>query len=318
MKKIVITGISSFIGYHLAHYFTRQDYEVFGTITQEIANYENIQKKRLTLLLNDGVKVKTMDLTNIYQTEKIISDIVPDYWIHHAGYAKNYNSFDYNFENGFMINSSPLYQVYPLLKKVDCKGIIITGTNAEYTDSDFAAEEDDNCFPSTPYGLSKLSETLAACQLSGYYQMPTRIARVFIPFGIMDSPNKLIPYLINQLKFDKPVDLSPCEQKRDFIYIKDLLAIYESLIYDLPRKTFDILNVTSGNALKLKDFVLMISKKMNKPSSLLNFGVKKMRYGEPNISYGSNARLTNIIRYTYKFSIEEAIEDYLNEITNLE
>ena len=317
MKKIIITGVSSFIGYHLAQHFKKQGYLVIGTTTREVDTYLDIQKKRLNLLQEVNVRIITMDLTNIDQTASIISNNLPDYWIHHGGYAKNYGSFDYDLENGFVINTAPLYRIYPLLKNVGCKGIIITGTNAEYNDSDLPAKESDNCLPSTPYGLSKLSETIAACQLSEYYQMPTRIARVFIPFGIMDSSNKLIPYLIGQLNDDLPVDLSPCEQKRDFIYIKDLVAMYESLINDFSRQTCDILNITSGNALKLKDFIIQILNKMNKPASLLNFDAKPMRRGEPYISYGSNERLIEILGYSYKFSMEEAINDYLNESLNL-
>ena len=157
-------------------------------------------------------------------------------------------------------------------------------------------KEKDSVFPAMPYGISKLNETLYAQLLASKYNLRTRVARVYIPFGKFDTPSKLIPYLIKNIKRNEKIELSPCEQKRDFLYIGDLVRGYRCLIDDLTRdKYFDIFNLSSGNSIKVKELLLLITNHLNYSSDLLKFGSKEMRPGEVLISYGSNKKAKNIL-----------------------
>jgi len=318
MKKILITGISSFIGFHLAKYFNKnENFEVIGTLTKNIFDYNGIQSTRLNILKKEGIIFEKLNITDSNRIRDFINAARPNIWINHAGYTENYGSFDYDLKKGMNINVYPLYTIYPALKENDCEGIIITGTNAEYSDSDVANKETDSCFPTTPYGLSKLMETLAAKQLSDYYGLTTRIARVYIPFGPLDSPKKLLPYLINQLKKNHCVELSPCMQKRDFIYVEDLVRGYEALLSDFSRNTiFDIFNLCSGKATRLKDLLLMIVRILDSNFELLKFGALKVRPGEPNISYGNIQKVIDILDWK-PLCLQEELKHYINTINNL-
>ena len=311
MSKIVITGISSFIGVHLVKYFSKNKYNVIGTINRDISTYEVIRKTRIAEASNSKVKINHLDITQPAELIDIINEIKPDYWIHHGGWAKDYGSFKYDFFNGFEVNVRPLSTLYSALKKCGCKGIIITGSSAEYSDGNQADQETDLAFPNMPYGLSKLTETLYARQLANNYNLPTRIARVYIPFGAWDAPNKLIPSVINNLKQNKSIDLSTCEQKRDFIYINDLIKAYESLLNDFNRgPIFDIFNLCSGNAIKIKDLLLMIASGLDSSHDLLKFGGRQMRAGEALVSYGSNRKALDILDWKPR-NLREVISKYL-------
>ena len=318
MKKILITGISSFIGFHLAKYFNKnENFKVIGTLTKNIFDYNGIQSTRLNILKKEGIIFEKLNLTDSNRIRAFIDAAKPNIWINHAGYAENYGSFNYDLKKGMNINVYPLYTIYPALKQNDCEGIIITGTNAEYSDSDVANKETDSCFPTTPYGLSKLMETLAAKQLSDYYGLTTRVARVYIPFGSLDSPKKLLPYLINQLKKNQRVELSSCLQKRDFIYVEDLVRGYETLLSDFSRNSiFDIFNVCSGKATRLKDLLLMIVHILDSNPELLGFGARKIRPGEPNVSYGSIQKAIDILDWK-PLSLQEGLKHYINTVNHL-
>jgi len=318
VKKILITGISSFIGFHLAKYFNRnEDFEVIGSLTKKIFDYNGIQSTRLNILKKEGIIFEKLNLTDSNRIRAFINATRPNIWINHAGYAENYGSFDYDLKKGMNINVYPLYTIYPALKQNDCEGIIITGTNAEYSDSDVANKETDSCFPTTPYGLSKLMETLAAKQLSDYYGLTTRVARVYIPFGPLDSPKKLLPYLINQLKKNQGVELSPCLQKRDFIYVEDLVRAYGTMINDFSRNSvFEIFNLCSGKATRLKDLLLMIVRILDSNSELLNFGARKIRPGETDVSYGIIQKAIDILDWKPS-SLQEGLKHYINTMDHL-
>jgi len=318
MKKILITGISSFIGFHLAKYFNKnENFEVIGTLTKNIFDYNGIQSTRLNILKKEGITFEKLNLTDSNKIRAFINAVRPNFWINHAGYAENYGSFDYDLKKGMNINVYPLYTIYPALKQNGCEGIIITGTNAEYSDSGVANKETDGCFPTMPYGLSKLMETLAAKQLSDYYGLTTRVARVYLPFGPLDLPKKLLPYLINQFKKNQRVELSPCLQKRDFIYVEDLVRGYETLLSDFSRNSiFDIFNLCSGKATRLKDLLLMIVRILDSNPELLKFGALKVRPGEPNISYGSIQKAIDILDWKPS-SLQEGLKYYINTMDHL-
>lgn len=318
MKTILITGISSFIGFHLAKYFNKnENFEVIGTLTKNIFDYNGIQSTRLNILKKEGIIFEKLNLTDSNRIRAFIDAAKPNIWINHAGYAENYGLFNYDLKKGMNINVYPLYTIYPALKKNDCEGILITGTNAEYSDSDVSNKETDSCFPTMPYGLSKLMETSAAKQLSDYYGLTTRVARVYLPFGPLDSPKKLLPYLINQLKKNKRVELSPCLQKRDFIYVEDLVRGYGSLLSDFSRNSiFDIFNLCSGKAARLKDLLSTIVHILDSNPELLNFGARKIRPGETNVSYGSIQKAIDIFNWK-PLSLKEGLEHYINTVNHL-
>ena len=165
----------------------------------------------------------------------------------------------------------------------------------EYSDTEKLCLESDSCLPSSPYGQSKLKETLTALEMSDQFGIPTRIARLFIPFGTMDNPNKLIYYVLKRLQNGDPVDLSPCKQKRDFIYIDSVVEAYSLLIKDLDRGGSDIFNICSGQAISVEDVVSWVAEKVGASKSLLNFGARTMREGEQMTSYGSNDKAREIL-----------------------
>ena len=306
MKKLILTGVSSFIGFHLANFFSK-DYIIYGTLTKKIDNYSSIQKLRLKKLVNKIKLIENFDLKNHILINKTISKIKPDIFIHHAGHAKNYNSFDYDLKKGYQINILPLPIIFKSLSENGCNGIIITGSSLEYSDNDSSDHETDLCYPSLPYGFIKLSQTIYSQQLSSFYKLPTRVARVYIPFGPYDSPNKLIPYVFHQLINNKTAKLTSCYQKRDFIYIDDLLMIYKFIIQDLSNGNFEIYNCASGKSTRLRLLINMISKTLGTSNKLLDFS-KEKPYNEPLLSFANIDKLKKSL--VFNTDLERSIKKY--------
>ncbi len=314
INNLVVTGITSFIGMHLARTFIKNGHRVIGTISRNRNNYDVLQKSRIDLLERLGVDICHLDLTQEQSYQDLIKNEHPDIWIHHAGWALNYASPDYDLTRGNEVNVIPLEGVYRTLIENRCKGVIITGSSAEYSSTASPCEEDDACWPDTPYGLSKLTETVRARHLSIQYDLPTRIARVFIPYGPFDAPKKLIPNTIDAIKSGESIELSPCEQKRDFLYIEDLIFGYHKLMEDLSRNTvFDIFNICSGVATPLRNLLYELAKLLKADPTLLRFGAINMRPGESEISYGSNKKAERLLGWKPR-TLHEGLFSYLNTI----
>jgi nucleoside-diphosphate-sugar epimerase len=287
-STVVVTGISSFVGMHLAQRFSRDGFRVVGTVSKPATAYEGVRAVRLNEL-KGNVEFIELDIENASSVAAAIERVSPVLWLHHAGYAENYTSHDYDQKRGRAVNVAPLTHLYESLAGRGCS-VIITGSGAEYSTSVVASREKDVCAPDTPYGLSKLAETLRAGQLAEQFDVPTRVARLYIPFGAFDNPEKLLAQVIDGLRRGRPVDLSACTQSRDFLAISDLCDAYVALGKDMPRARFDIFNICSGEATILRDFLQNIALALKADPTLLRFGKRGMRPGEAPTVFGSNEK----------------------------
>jgi GDP-4-dehydro-6-deoxy-D-mannose reductase len=243
-----------------------------------------------------GASLRAVDIGDAASIDAIVAAVQPDLWIHHGGWATAYASRDYDFAKGLEVNALCLDRVYARLADSPCRGVIVTGSSAEYSDSDLPNGEADFCQPEMPYGLAKLAETLRARQLARFYGLATRVARVYIPFGSLDAPRKLLSTVVQSLRTGKATDLSPCTQRRDFIHVDDLVRGYLALADDCARaEPFDIFNLCSGVAVELRAFLQALCEIMGADPDLLRFGAIPMRPGEPPCSYGDPAKAERLL-----------------------
>jgi len=309
MKTAVVTGASSFVGCHLARGFAQKGWAVTATGTQTFDAYKGIQAERLKWI-GESVSWQALDLRDEKAVKDFIARVRPELWVHHAGYAVNYGSPDYDLRAGRAVNVQPLSYIYEELKKARCGGVIVTGSSMEYSDTDQACDESDVCKPTTPYGQSKLEETQTAEKLSKDYNVPTRVARFFIPFGQLDAPGKVLMYVVENLKKGLPVELSPCTQRRDFLYVGDVVKAYGSLAGDLQRGGCEMFNICSGEAVAVQSLIEMIADRLGASRDLLGFGKRPLRPGEPEVSYGSCDKARKVLGWR-PGTLEEGIAEFL-------
>lgn len=295
MGKVIVTGVTSFVGIHLAQAFSAAGWEVVSTHSREQAAYDGVQKKRIQLAPG---RLARLDLRDDDALKRFVAAERPNVWVHHAGYATDYASADYDLIGSMALNVQPLAPLYRALAEHGCGGVLISGSSMEYAASAIPNREDDACWPDTPYGLSKLTETLAARQNALRFGVPTRVARIYIPFGALDNPRKLLAQVVNGLRRGEAVKLSPCLQRRDFIAVSQLAQGYLALAKDLSRTEFDIFNLCSGRNLALSDLLIALARHMGADAGLLQFGAIPMRPGEPETSSGDVAKAKNLLNWT--------------------
>ncbi len=314
-KRIVVTGASSFVGCHLAVMLNKAGYKV-DTVVSPRSNRSDIQSKRLAWISSQGIRSHQVDITQAQAIKHFINETRPDFWIQHAGWTAKYNQYNYDMNHASQLNVALLHPIYQALSEVSCQGIIITGTEAEYGESQQAHCEDELFWPTMPYGLSKLSETIYSKQLADHYQLSTRVARLFLPFGPLDNPNKLMPSAIHALLNKQPLELTSSEQYRDFVYIDDVVNAYALLLKDLTRDCiFDIFNISSGKPQQLKKVLLSLAKMIDADSQIFQFGSKHDAGGIIPYIYGSNKKTSALLNWQ-TIPMEQALKHYLKEVEN--
>jgi CDP-paratose synthetase len=136
-------------------------------------------------------------------------------------------------------------------------------------------------------------------------------------YGPLDDENKFIYWLINQLKQNvKSIDLTSGIQKRDFIYINDIVNAYETIIKSIDKiSNYEEFELGSGNSIEVKKFIELIYHELlnNKTiETLLNFGAIEYRANE-NMNMQADIEKLKNIGWKPTVSIENGIKKILKE-----
>jgi len=250
--------------------------------------YEGVRAERLRRQSDAGVVHYQLDLEDADAVRAAVAELEPEFWVQHAGWAVNYASADYDIVRARRLDIDAQQPLFKALAEVGCRGLVLTGTCAEYGSSGEAHEETEVCEPGSPYGESKLASTLETKRLSAKYGLPARVARLFFPFGKLDAPGKLIPSVLAALERGEKLPLTDCTQVRDPTCMPDLVLGYEALIRDAgDRGGFEIFNLCSGEPVSLRLMLETLVREGGYDPSLLAFGDRPQRAGDDAVLFGS-------------------------------
>jgi CDP-paratose synthetase len=136
-------------------------------------------------------------------------------------------------------------------------------------------------------------------------------------YGVLDDENKFIYWLINQLKNNvEKIDLTSGIQKRDFVYIDDIVNAYNAIIENIDKLSdFEEFELGMGNSIEVKEFIDKIYKELSRSqtiNTILNFGAIPYRDNE-NMNMEANIIKLNKLSWKAKVSIEYGIKKILNK-----
>lgn len=282
--KILISGVSSFLGIYTAKELLSQGHELYGIVRKESKNREKLESLRGLQLISVDMKA----FSGYGEGGKLaITSLLPkdlDAIIHFAWDgvgSKGRENPEIQEQN--LLMSKGFYQ-WGLQSGV--KYFLFAGSQAEY-----GRGTRENPEPVSAYGKAKLS--FSRYGLSGgkgeegysFQEQEPQMAfldlRIFSVYGIGDHESTLVQTLVQAVLAGQSMDLSPCSQMWNFMEARDLArAIAFLLEGDFGSGTYDLCGKDSR---PLKDYVLEIEelgkafleKKEGKKAwstSLLRFG----------------------------------------------
>lgn len=153
------------------------------------------------------------------------------------------------------------------------------GSSEEYGNNVIPFKEDMREQPNSPYALVKQLTTNTALMLYRNYTFPVCVIRPGNLYGKFQSPSKFIPYVISKLKNNQPLEVTPCEQKRDFIEVKDFCIIISKILINYKKCIGEIINVSSGISISLKSLIEKFKDEFQSKSEII-YGALPYREGE--------------------------------------
>jgi nucleoside-diphosphate-sugar epimerase len=286
---ILLTGATGFLGSYLLKSFLNNGHKVIA-LKRSTSNTYRIEVYLNQIILYDMDKT---ELSDIFKNHKI--DIV-------VNTVTNYGRKDIKVSS--IVDTNLIFGLNLLEEsvKANVKAFINTDTLLDRNIN--------------VYALSK-------AQLVDWMQFlsnkNTKMINIKIEhmYGPKDDENKFIYWLKNQLKQNvEKIDLTSGIQKRDFIYIDDIVNAYETIIQNINKlSNYEEFELGTGNSIEVKEFVKQIVKELNVNQTIttkLNFGALAYRANE-NMNMEANITKLQNLGWKPQVSIEDGIKKIIKE-----
>ena len=266
MKRLYLIGGSGFIGKNLIE-ILEKEYEitVFDKYIDEpfFENHPEIKRCKLELDKNQ--------IPDGYPN--------PDFIINLASIVtaeRDLSLFDVMISSNLKV----LLNLYERFKDSHSLKLFIQfGSSEEYGNEGAPFKETMREQPNSPYALVKQLTTNTALMLYRNYGFPVCVVRPGNLYGTHQPNTKFIPYVIDKLKNNQPLEVTPCEQKRDFIEAKDFAYKIKGLLENYSKCRGEIINVSSGESVSLKTIIEKYKNEL-KSKSEIHYGALPYREGE--------------------------------------
>ena len=309
IMKILVTGSSGFIGFHLVKKLLSNGYEVIGIDNHNDYYDPELKKRRQYLLKSNNFKFYLQDINDINIKEKKI-DMAINLAAQAGVRVKKEKEYLYKHSNikGFKAFCSFCEQ-----KKI--KKIIYASSSSVYSDNHTKKfiEHTTNLAPKSKYGLSKLNNESYASIFSNSTNTSTIGLRFFSVYGPWGRPDMAYYLFTSSIMNDKKIYLNNNGNMfRDWTYIDDVInGIIASIKYLLSANKQvknKIINIGNDTPVETKKLLRMLERKLNRKADL----VKKSSKNEAYITHADITKAKNLLGYQPRVSLDKGIDKFLN------
>lgn len=299
MKKVVVTGATSFIGVHLIKEWLKKDCDICAVVRPASKNLD-----RLPLV--DRVHILKYDMEDYDMLAQSIGQA--DFFYHlswegaRAPYRDDETLQRKNYEGAL--------KAMDAAQNMKCSFFLGAGSQAEYGTANDIIDENYPCNPDTAYGREKLHACNDLMNIAEQKGIKFIWTRIFSIYGKYDFPGTLVMSALKKMKANEDIDMTAGTQLWDYLHVEDVARAMVS--FALEKCPGGIYNVASGEYRPLNEFVSLM-KKVVDTESKLNFGA---------IPYGPNGpinltprvdKIKNILGWYPTISFEEGIRQMLRE-----
>ncbi len=252
--RALITGISGFVGSHLAEYLlTHTDWQVSGTVYGRLDNIAHL-RERLTLF--------PAELSRLEVVRFIVEETRPDYIFHLAAQPiPSLSRHDpwFTLENNIRAQLNVLELVAQI--RLACR-VLVVGSSEEYgavSPDDLPIDEDTPLRPTSPYAVSKVTQDLLGLQYWLSQQVEAVRVRPFNHIGPRQRRGFVAPDFASQVAeieagLRPPVmAVGALDVARDFSDVRDIVAGYHlALTAGQPGQVY---NLGSGQAHSVRELL---------------------------------------------------------------
>ena len=259
-KRVLVTGGAGFIGAHLIHALSSQNFEVLGV--DNFSDYYSVSMKRARIADLDIEDVITKaDISNKDEFGYIIKNFSPEVVVNLAAQggvrASKQDPYPY-----ILTNQVGFINALTLSVKNGVQKFIYASSSSVYGNSQNInlSESDKLNAPESLYGLSKLANELMAkhFETGSLQKIGLRLFTVYGPWG---RPDMAMFRLLASAKIEERFKLTASlDLIRDFTYIQDVVRVISEIISEgqhMGRN--ELFNVSGGKPHSMRELLEILN-----------------------------------------------------------
>jgi len=308
MKKVLITGVTAFVGSHLADKLVKEEVEVHG-IKRPRSRDE---------FINPKVIYHEADVIDYVGITETIKTVQPEVIFHLA--AQSFVPLSWQAPTATLnTNIIGTLNILEGVRKFSPETKVqVAGSSEEYGmvyPGETPIKEGNPLRPMSPYGVSKVAADLLAQQYYMSYSIHTVITRAFNHEGPRRGENFVTSSFAKQIaliekgKQEPTIKVGSLEASRDFTDVRDMIEAYCLAVRICsPGEPY---NICSGKSYKIQE-VLDILLGYSKIWIRVEKDASRMRVSDVPLLLGDCTKFKKLTGWTSKIPFEQTLLDTLN------
>ena len=314
MKKIMITGVSGFVGHHFIQFLYDEgiEMEICGVDLREPTYDLTPYRDRLLI---DFQSVNLLDIESI---RAVFQEFTPDYILHLASFSSVAFSWQHPADS-FVNNTNLFLNLMTVVGEFnkDCR-ILSVGSSEEYgnvTVEDVPIKERLAVKPSSPYAIARVSQEMLSKLYVDSFGFNIVMTRSFNHIGPWQDDRFVVPSFIKRIREIKErgqtkgvIETGDTSIVRDFVDVRDVVHAYYLLL--TKAEAGSIYNICSGEGIALSNLIDRIADE---------FGVVittkvNLDYVRPNdnrVMIGENYKIKHDLGWIPRIPLEKTLADMI-------
>jgi len=304
MKKVLITGVTGFIGKKLAMELI-EDYEVHGLVRGDDGDLP--------------IKYHEADLLDYEALKNVVKAVEPHFVIHLAAQTEVEKSFydPTSFSETNYVGTVNLIEAIHHAEVKNLELFVFSSTMETYGWQDkkdwVAFNEQTPQYPNAPYAVAKLACEYYIQYAARTYGLPYTILRQTNSYGRNDNDFFVVEQFITQmLKNDKEVHFGNREPYRNFLHIDDLLELYKKIIKNVDLCKNEVFCTGPENVIQIEELAYKIADLIGWDGKIY-WGKKPERPGEIYYLNSNNDKAKKILGWEPKIDLTSGLITTINE-----
>lgn len=303
-ERALITGAAGFIGYHLAVYLVREGLEIHGMGRPGAHPPENWPGQWYA-----------GDVTDAEQISSIVRSVKPNYIFHLAALIRSDSLIDLLAVN-VMGTQNVLDAVITHHPQAH---ILVTGSAAEYgyaLPEELPIRENNPLRPVTPYGISKVAQSLLAAQYAYRHGLFIIRTRTFNLTGPGEPETQVCSAFVKQIaaiektRKSGTVRVGNLSTQRDLVDVRDAVKAYWLAIQHC--QPGEVYNVCSGKSVYIREILEILLELARVPIRTDLVSPDWDRTDVP-VQQGNREKLEAATRWTPSIPLKQSLQELMDK-----
>ena len=312
MPRILITGITGFVGSHLAEYALAKGAAVCGSYRWR-SKTENIDH------LRDRVQLVDCDLRDLSSVQHLVEQAAPDYIVHLAAQSFVAASWQTPAETLYTNSVSQVNLLEAIRpRRAQAPRFIAVGSSEEYGlvhEDELPIRETNPLRPLSPYAVSKVTQDLMGYQYYQSYGMPIVRTRAFNHEGPRRGDVFVTSNFAKQIAEIEAGRRAPVirvgnlKARRDYTDVRDVVRGYWRLLE--AGEPGEVYNLASGRAWAIEDVLNFMLERAKVRDIRVEQDPSRLRPSDVPVLVGDASRIERGVGWKAEIPFEQTLGDTL-------